>query len=118
MAVDHIAWVRDDVHPLHVCARSRMFIQGDEGVFNIDLTERPSSLLRKDKFQQIDTVILGGPEYPGCLKLQFEGFLNSIETGVPVLAPVEEALETERVAVAAQESLRTGREVDMKAFTA
>lgn len=118
MAVDHIAWVKDDAHPLHACARSRMFIHGDEGVFNIDLTERPSSLLREDRFQQIDSVILGGPEYPGCLKLQFEAFLNSIETGAPVLAPVEDALETERVAIAAQESLRSGREVDMKDFNA
>ncbi len=118
MAVDHIAWIKDDVHPLHVCARSRMLIQGEDGTFSIDLTERPSSLLRQDKFQQIDTVILGGPEYPGCLKLQFEAFLDSIETGAPVLAPVEEALDTERVAIAARESLRSGRELDMKDFSA
>lgn len=113
MAVDHIAWLKDDAHPLHSCARSRMLIQGDEGVFTVDLTERPSSLLRSDSFRQIDSVIIGGPEYSGCLKLQFEAFLESIETGAPVLAAVEDALATERVAIAAQRSLRTGREVQM-----
>src|SRR4051794_21898872 len=79
MAADHIAWLKDDAHPLHHCARSRMLIHGEAGVFTIDLTERPSSLLSDTSFREIDSVIIGGPDYPGCLKLQFEAFLNSIE---------------------------------------
>jgi myo-inositol 2-dehydrogenase/D-chiro-inositol 1-dehydrogenase len=114
MAVDHIAWLKDDAHPLHHCARSRMMIHGDGGVFQIDLTSRPSSLLRDHAFTEIDSVILGGPEYAGCLKLQFEAFLTSIETGAPVLAPVTDAVTTERVAIAAQQSLRTGREIQLR----
>ena len=64
----------------------------------------------------MDTIILGGPEYYGCLKLQFEFFLRSIESGAPVLAPVEDALLTERVALAAQSSLRSGNEIDLDAI--
>jgi myo-inositol 2-dehydrogenase/D-chiro-inositol 1-dehydrogenase len=111
MAVDHIAWVKDRGHPLNQCARSRMLILGDEGTFDIDLTDRASSLLNRDGFRKLDTVIIGAPEYSGCLKLQFEYFLRSIEDGAAVLAPVEDALGTERVAMAALESLRTSREV-------
>ncbi|HWB96453.1 MAG TPA: Gfo/Idh/MocA family oxidoreductase [Bryobacteraceae bacterium] len=111
MAVDQITWLKDDGHPLSQCARSRMFLQGDLGSFHIDLNERPSALLDKTGLRQIDTVILGAPEYSGCLKLQFEYFLRSIEEGAPVLAPVEDALQAERVVVAAVESLKSGREV-------
>jgi len=111
MAVDNIAWLKDQGHPLNQCARSRMFIQGDAGSFEIDLTDRPSSLLNEDGFRKIDSVIIGAAEYAGCLKLQFEYFLRSIEDGAPVLAPVEDALAAERVAMAALESLRRGEEV-------
>jgi myo-inositol 2-dehydrogenase/D-chiro-inositol 1-dehydrogenase len=116
IAVDHIAWLKDDGYPLNQCARSRMLIQGDEGAFEIDLTDRASSLLNHDGFRKIDTVIIGAPEYSGCLKLQFEYFLRSIEEGAKVLAPVEDALATERVAMAALESLRGGREVRLDAI--
>jgi myo-inositol 2-dehydrogenase/D-chiro-inositol 1-dehydrogenase len=111
MAVDHISWLKDAGHPLNQCARSRMFIQGDQGAFQIDLGERPSSLLDKGGLRQIDTVILGAAEYSGCLKLQFECFLRSIEDGAPVLAPPRDAVEAERVIVAAVQSLKTGKEV-------
>ncbi len=111
MAVDHIAWLADEGHPLNQCARSRMLLQGDAGAFGIDLEERPSWLLRAGEYRQIDSVIIGAAEYAGCLKLQFEYFLRSVEEGAPVLAPLSDALETERVALAALESLRGGREV-------
>ena len=59
----------------------------------------------------IDTVLIGAPEYAGCLKLQFEYFLRCIEEGAEVLAPADDALLTERVALAALESLRSGQEI-------
>ena len=111
MAVDHIAWLKDQGHPLNQCARSRMLIQGDAGIFEIDLTDRASSLLAGGELRKIDSVIIGAPEYAGCLKLQFEYFLRSIEEGAPVLAPVEDALAAEKVVMAAVRSLRTGGEV-------
>ena len=111
MAVDHIAWLKDDGHPLNQCARSRMLIQGELGIFETDLTDRPSSLLTHNGLRKLDSVIIGAPEYAGCLKLQFEYFLRSIEEGAPVLAPVEDALATERVVLAALRSLRSGQEV-------
>ncbi len=113
MAVDHIAWLKDRGHPLNQCARSRMLIQGDAGIFDVDLTDRPSNLLHGGEFRKIDSVIIGAAEYAGCLKLQFEYFLRSVEEGAPVLAPVEDALATERVAMAALESLRSGAEVTL-----
>jgi myo-inositol 2-dehydrogenase / D-chiro-inositol 1-dehydrogenase len=115
MAVDHIAWLKDHGHPLNQCARSRMLIQGEMGIFETDLTDRPSSLLTQDGLRKLDSVIIGAPEYAGCLKLQFEYFLRSIEEGAPVLAPVEDALATERVVMAALRSLRSGQEVCLDA---
>lgn len=111
MAVEHIAWVQDDGHPLNQCARSRMMIQGSRGSFFIDLQTRPSAFLAEGEYRMIDSVILGGPEYSGCLRAQFDSFLESIEAGAPVLAPLEDAVLTERVAIAAKESLQSGREV-------
>jgi myo-inositol 2-dehydrogenase/D-chiro-inositol 1-dehydrogenase len=114
VATDQVSWIKDDLHPLHQCARSRMVVQGDGGVFEIDLGSRPSSQLSPQGFRAMDTVILGHPEYYGCLKLQFEFFLNSIESGAPVSAPVEDAFEVERVALAALDSLRSGQEVQLE----
>jgi predicted dehydrogenase len=111
LASDHIAWVKESAHPLGHCARSRMTLIGDEGVFDIDLAGRPASLLTAASYRLCDTVIIGGPGYYGCLKLQFEGFLRSIEEGAPVLAPVEDALLVERVALAARDALQSGAEV-------
>jgi predicted dehydrogenase len=111
IAGDSITWVRDDAHPLHFCARSGMVLHGDKGSFEIDLGSRPASQYSPDSYRMVDTVIIGGPEYYGCLKLQFEGWLRAIEEGAPVLAPVADALETERVVMAAAESLRSGKEV-------
>jgi predicted dehydrogenase len=113
MAVEQIAWLDDAGHPLGHCARSRMMIQGTHGVFAVDLEDRPSSLLSRGEYRQVDTVILGAREYPGCLKLQFEYFLQAIESGAPVLAPIEDAVKVERVALAAKESLDSGREVSL-----
>lgn len=112
-ATDRILWLSDDAYALHQCARSRMHLVGTEGSFEIDLSTRPAGLLQRGSYQQIDTVLLGGPEYYGCLKLQFESFLRSIDTGVPVQAPVADALATERLAIAAHESLRSGRSVKL-----
>jgi predicted dehydrogenase len=111
MAAEHIAWIQDEGHPLNQCARARMTVHGSKGAFFIDLSERPSGLLSQGEYREIDTVILGGPEYAGCLKLQFEYFLRSLEEGVPVLASLEDALRTERVVVAAKAALENGREV-------
>ncbi len=111
MAVDHIAWLKDQGHPLNQCARSRMMIHGEFGIFETDLTDRPSSLLTGDGLRKLDSVIIGAPEYAGCLKLQFEYFLRAIEEGAPVQSPVEGALATEKVVMAALRSLRSGREV-------
>jgi myo-inositol 2-dehydrogenase/D-chiro-inositol 1-dehydrogenase len=111
VAADNITWLKDDAHPLHICARSRMVLHGDRGSFEIELGSRPSSFISANAFQMMDTVIIGGPEYYGCLKLQFEAWLRSIEEGAPVLAPVADALLTERVVMAAAESLRSGQEV-------
>ncbi|MFN7996675.1 MAG: Gfo/Idh/MocA family oxidoreductase [Bryobacteraceae bacterium] len=116
MATDQVSWVKDDRHPLHFCARSRMVLQGEEGMLEVDLSRRPSSITTGEGYRQLDTVILGGPEYYGCLKLQFEFFLRSIESGAPVMATVEEALLTERVALAAQASLRSGTEIALEAI--
>jgi predicted dehydrogenase len=88
-----------------------MFLQGSKGFFEVDLTDRPAAIHTDAGYRKIDSVILGATEYPGCLKLQLEYFLRAIEENGPVLAPVEDALRTERVALAALESLRTGREV-------
>lgn len=107
VAVDHIAWLKDEGYPLNQCARSRMLLQGSEGYFEIELTDRPAALRTAEGYRKIDSVILG----EGCLKRQFECFLRSVEEGAPVLAPAEDALITERVVIAAQESLRGGREV-------
>jgi len=114
IAVDHISWLQDAAHPLNRCARSRMFVQGAQGAFQVDLTDRPSSLLTADFYRKIDSVVIGGPEYYGCLKLQFEYFLKSIEEGAPVLAGPEEAYQAERVVLAALASLRSGREVALE----
>jgi predicted dehydrogenase len=111
LAADHIAWLRDDHFPLSQCARAQMFLQGSEGFFEVDLTDRPSAMHTESGYHKIDSVILGAAEYPGCLKLQFEYFLRAVEEGGPVLAPVEDALRVERVALAALESLRTGKEI-------
>ena len=111
IATDQIAWIKDDAHPLHQCARSTMSLQGTRGTFDIDLTSRPSTLLTDESYSQIDSVILGGPEYYSCLKLQFEAFLRSVEDGAAVLAPLDDALLAERVVLAAAESLRTGNQV-------
>ena len=85
-----------------------MRLQGTRGTFEIDLASRPSSLLTDRGYVEIDSVILGGPEYYSCLKLQFEAFLRSIEDGTTVLAPLHDALLAERVVIAAVESLGTG----------
>ncbi|MDA2926560.1 Gfo/Idh/MocA family oxidoreductase, partial [Acidobacteria bacterium AH-259-G07] len=112
-ATDHIYWVKDREHPLSHCARSRMFIQGEEGCFEVDLTTRPSSLLDQEEFRLLDSLVIGGPEYSGCLKLQFEYFLRSIEEGAEVVAPVADAVATQRLVEAAFESLQSGIEVPL-----
>jgi predicted dehydrogenase len=111
MAVDHIAWLQDAGYPLNQCARSRMLLQGSAGYFEVDLSHRPSAIRTVEGYREIDSVILGAAEYAGCLKLQFEYFLRSIEEGTPVLAPAGDAFLAERVCLAALESLKSGREV-------
>lgn len=113
LAVDHITWLKQKAHPLSQCARSQMFIQGENGAFQIDLMDRPSSLTSDERFQKVDSVVLGGGEYYGCLKLQFEYFLRSVEEGAPVQAPVQDAFTTERIAMAALASLHRGCEVEL-----
>lgn len=115
LAADTIAWVREDAHPLAQCAQSQMFIQGDRGALRVDHTSRPAWVMDEDKFCGIDTIILGGLEYYGCLKLQLDHFLAAIDNHqVAPAATVEEALQVEVVALAALESLRTGREISLR----
>jgi predicted dehydrogenase len=66
-----------------------------------------------EQYRMQDTVVIGGPDYYSCLKLQFEAFLRSIEEGEPVRAPVEDALLAERVVLAARESLQKGTEISL-----
>lgn len=110
-AVDHVAWVRDGHHPLAVCARARLTLFGESGVFDVDLSSRPASLLTADGYAQPDSVILGRPDYYGCLRLQLDAFLRAIETGAPSPVPAADGLRAELVAVAALSSLTSGHEV-------
>ncbi len=107
-AVDHVAWLRDRAHPLAACARARMAIYGEQGIFDIDLSTRPASLLTSDSFTQPDSVILGRSDYFSCLRLQLDAFLTAIETGSPSPVTTLDGLRAEYIATAAQKSLATG----------
>jgi predicted dehydrogenase len=111
IATDYVAWLRDAAHPLAACARARLALYGERGVFEVDQTARPASLLTADGFAQPDTVITGRPEYFGCLRLQLDAFLRAVETGGPSPVPAADGLKAELVATAAQVSLATGCEV-------
>jgi len=111
MAADSIAWVRQENHPLPHCAQSQMFVQGGRGSLGVDQSSRPAWVLDEHSFENIDTVILGGPEYYACLKLQLDYFLSVIEGDAPLAVTVDEALSAELVALAALKSLKTGGEV-------
>jgi len=113
IAVDTIAWVRKERHPLSECSESAMFIQGSLGSFRVDHSSRPASFLNDQRFRALDTVILGGPEYYGCLKLQLDHFLGAIGGELPLMATAREALEAEQVVLAAVESLKKGQEVEL-----
>lgn len=117
MAVDSIAWVRKEKHPLFYCAQSEMFIQGGCGSLGIDHSSRPAWVLDEHTFQDIDTVILGGPEYYACLKLQLDYFLAAIEGQAPPAVTVDEALSAELVALAAFKSLQIGAEVPVESWS-
>jgi predicted dehydrogenase len=110
-AFDTISWLREERHPLSYCAQSRMLIQGSRGSFQVDHSSRPAWIMDAQQFRSIDTVILGGPEYYGCLKLQFDQFLGAITGEVAPAVTAKESLQAERVTLAALESLRTGQEV-------
>lgn len=114
LVTDMITWLASGAHPLSQCARSRMHLIGETGSFEIDLSSRPSALLTSGRYRAIDSVILGGPGYYGCLKLQFEAFLRSIEEGTPVLAPVADAYQVERVVLAIQRSLKTNMPIEIR----
>jgi predicted dehydrogenase len=113
LVTDTVTWLDAAAHPVSQCSRAQMRIFGERGSFEIDLTGRPSALLTHTTFQAIDTVILGNEEYYGCLRLQFEAFLRSIQEGAPVLAPVGDAYRAELVALAAQQSLQCGEFVEI-----
>jgi predicted dehydrogenase len=113
LVTDIITWLSEGAHPLSYCARARMEIFGERGSFEIDLSTRPSALLTANEFRAIDTVILGGDGYYGCLKLQFEAFLRSLEESAPVLAPVKDAYRAEQVVLAALHSLQSGKAVEI-----
>ncbi len=111
IATDTMSWAKVDAHPMKICSRSRMSLQGERGIFEVDLNTRPCSLLTNESYDLPDTVLLGGPNYFGCLKLQLDAFLRAIETNGPSPVSVQDGLRAERVAIAAWESLREGREV-------
>jgi predicted dehydrogenase len=113
LVTDTVTWLADAAHPLSKCARSRMHLMGETGSFEIDLSARPSALLTSTEYREVDTVLLGGEAYYGCLKLQFEAFLRSVEEGVPVLVPVSDAYRAEQVVLHIQKSLQTGAPVEI-----
>jgi predicted dehydrogenase len=90
-----------------------MFIQGSLGSFRVDHSARPASFLNDQRFRALDTVILGGPEYYGCLKLQLDHFLGAIGGELLPRATAREAFEAEKVVLAAVESLQKGQEVEL-----
>jgi predicted dehydrogenase len=106
IAVDTVAWVRKERHPLSECAESAMFIQGSLGSFRVDHSSRPASFLNDQGFRALDTVILGGPEYYGSLKLQLDHFVGTIGGELPPSPTAREAFEAEKVVLAAVESLK------------
>lgn len=110
-AIDHIAWVRDGAHPLAACARARMTLYGESGVFDVDLSTRPASLLTADAYVQPDSVVIGRTDYYGCLRLQLDAFLRAIETKSLSPVPAVDGLRAELIAIAALSSLNTGLEV-------
>jgi len=111
VAFDTITWLREERHPLSYCAQSRMLIQGSTGSFQVDHSGRPAWIMDDQQFRSVDTVILGGPEYYGCLKLQFDHFLGAIAGEVAPAVTARDSLPAERITLAAFESLRTGQEV-------
>ncbi|MEW5979498.1 MAG: Gfo/Idh/MocA family oxidoreductase [Acidobacteriota bacterium] len=113
LAVDTIAWLRLEGHPLSECAQAEMLLQGTKGSFRVDHTARPAWCLDDQRFRAVDTVILGGEGYYSCLKLQFDYFLSAISGEVAPKVTAAEALASERVVLAAVESVKTGREVGL-----
>lgn len=113
-AVDHTAWVKADAHPLARSARSRLTLHGDRGVFEVDQSTRPAALLTAEGFRQPDTVLLGGPDYYGCLKLELDAFVAAVAAGGPSPVPTAAGVRAEAVAVAALASARTGRRVPVE----
>jgi len=110
-AVDTIAWVREEHHPLSCCAQSQMLILGNRGSFHVDHSGRPAWVMDDQRFQAIDTVIIGGSEYYGCLKLQFDHFLKAVAGEELPAVTAKESLASEVITLAALESLRTGQEI-------
>ena len=105
LATDTVTWLADVGHPLGQCARARMSVIGADGSAEVDLSHRPLSLLSAGAYREVDTVIIGGAGYAGCLAAQFDGFLASMAGTAPVVATVESAYDAERVVLAAHQSL-------------
>lgn len=55
-----------------------MFIQRSLGAFRVDHMSGQAWMMDSQQFRASDTIILGGPAYDGCLKLQFDYFLGAI----------------------------------------
>ena len=81
---------------------------GERGSADVDLSHRPLSVLSAGNYREIDTVILGGAGYSGCLAAQFDGFIASVAGSAPVISTVESAFDAERVVLAANKSLGSG----------
>jgi len=114
IAVDTIAWVRKAHHPLSFCAQSQMLILGNRGSFHVDHSGRPAWVMDDQQFRAIDTVIIGGSEYYGCLKLQFDHFLKAIAGEAQPAVTARGSLASEMITLAALKSLRTGQEVSLE----
>ena len=63
------------------------------------------------QFRAIDTIIIGGSEYYGCLKLQFDHFLKAIAGEALPAVTARESMASEMITLAALKSLRTGQEI-------
>lgn len=100
--------------------RTRLEIAGDEGMIEWDSEgEAPiTSILRNDADNgKIRTTLspLGPDIHP--YKAELAHFLHCLETGEPMRVTPRDALMAVKVALAAIESVRTGKPVDIATFT-
>lgn len=114
-ATDHIAWIKDDEHPLHRCARSQMRILGGARHvrYRSDIApvepSHPRWLCSNRHCDTGRTRLLRLPE------AAIRSILSKHRGKRACSSPLSDALRAERVVLAAAESLQSGREVGLQA---